>query len=449
MPIPYSVQSHARVVRLRPFMKTALALVLTFPLLASVHDARAAPQPITFTEALQQAVVRSRQLHAQDQATVAAHEMAVAVAQRPDPTLKVGIDNVPLSGSDRFSLSGDFMTMRRIGISQELTRADKLRWRSARLEREADKAQAQKDVALAAIQRDTAISWLNVYYIRKMSVVLTEQVVFSRQEIDAATAVYRGGRGSQADVLAARSALLTIEDRTSQVERDLNTAKNMLVRWTGSSGELAEASMPDLGTIPLDPALLDTELAHRPQIMVLNRQEEAAQADVNLAQANRRPDWSIEFAFQQRGAAYSNMVSVGLSLPLQWDRKNRQDRELSSKLALVEQARSERDELLREDAANIRALLIEWRSGQERSERYALQLLPLADERSQAVLASYRGGKASLAEVLAARRNSADMHVQLLQLQMNTAQFWAQLRFLFPDIAITQISAVHRQQEFK
>jgi hypothetical protein len=41
------------------------------------------------------------------------------------------------------------------------------------------------------------------------------------------------------------------------------------------------------------------------------------------------------------------------------------------------------------------------------------------------------------------------MHVQLLQLQMNTAQFWAQLRFLFPDIAIAQISAVHRQQEFK
>jgi hypothetical protein len=50
---------------------------------------------------------------------------------------------------------------------------------------------------------------------------------------------------------------------------------------------------------------------------------------------------------------------------------------------LVEQARSERDELLREDAANIRALLIEWRSGQERSERYALQLLPLADKQAK------------------------------------------------------------------
>jgi hypothetical protein len=116
--------------------------------------------------------------------------------------------------------------------------------------------------------------------------------------------------------------------------------------------------------------------------MVLNRQEEVAQADVNLAQANRHPDWSIEFAFQQRGAAYSNMVSVGCP-PAITSGSNRQDRELGSKLALVEQARSERDELLREDAANIRALLIEWRSGQERSERYAPSYCPLPTKRAK------------------------------------------------------------------
>jgi hypothetical protein len=47
-----------------------------------------------------------------------------------------------------------------------------------------------------------------------------------------------------------------------------------------------------------------------------------------LAEANKKPDWSVEVAFQQRGSAYSNMVSVGISLPFQWDQKNRQDREL-------------------------------------------------------------------------------------------------------------------------
>ena len=43
--------------------------------------------------------------------------------------------------------------------------------------------------------------------------------------------------------------------------------------------------------------------------------------------------------FSQRGSAYSNMVSLNVSIPLQWDQKNRQDREVSARLALAEQLR--------------------------------------------------------------------------------------------------------------
>jgi len=66
----------------------------------------------------------------------------------------------------------------------------------------------------------------------------------------------------------------------------------------------------------LNPASLDTQLEHHPQIAVLNKQIEIAQADAKLAQANKTADWSVELAFQQRGAAYSNMISVEVSIPL-------------------------------------------------------------------------------------------------------------------------------------
>lgn len=59
------------------------------------------------------AVAHSRQLPAQDSAAVAARGMAAAAGQLPDPTLKFGIDNLPVTSSDRFSLKDDFMTMRR------------------------------------------------------------------------------------------------------------------------------------------------------------------------------------------------------------------------------------------------------------------------------------------------------------------------------------------------
>lgn len=117
------------------------------------------------------------------------------------------------------------------------------------------------------------------------------------------------------------------------------------------------AGMPDLEHARLDGASLAGQIAHHPQIAVLDREEEVARTEVRLAEANRKSDWSVEVAFQQRGSTYSNMLSVGLSVPLQWDRARRQDRELAARLAMADQAKGE--------------------------------LVPLAAERTAAVLAAY------------------------------------------------------------
>ena len=110
---------------------------------------------------------------------------------------------------------------------------------------------------------------------------------------------------------------------------------------------------------------------------------------------------------------------------------------MRAKLALVEQARAQKDEALRAHVAEIRSMLAEWQSGRERQSRFQRELIPLASERSEAALAAYRGGKASLADVLAGRRNELDVRLQTLQLEADTARLWAQLNFLFPDDRLT------------
>jgi outer membrane protein TolC len=439
MSSPLSARSYPR----SKCLRIVLNMTLLLSLFASGVESIAASQPLTLAQAQQQAVARSRQLAAQDLAIAGSREMAVAAGQLPDPVLKAGIDSLPVSGGDRFRIGNDSMTARRIGMSQELTRADKRQWRSARFESEALKAEAQKEIVLSTIQRDTAIAWLERYYIEQMVVLIAAEAEQARQEIEAAAAAYRGGRGTQADILAARSALLLLDDRASEMNRRLHVAQTMLTRWTGASGDLVLEGTPDIDNIRLDPATLDTALAHHPQITVLNRQGDVAQAEANLARANQHSDWSVEVAFQQRGAAYSNMVSVGISVPLQWDRKNRQDRELAAKLAMVEQTAAERDETLREHVAETRTMIVEWQSGKERVSRYERELIPLAGERTQAILAGYRGGKATLTDVLAARRNQAEVRLQAIQLQMDTARVWAQLAFLFPDSGNAQHSAMN------
>ncbi|MFZ6780916.1 TolC family protein [Undibacterium sp. Ji83W] len=383
-------------------------------------------------QAQQLALARSRQLSAQDLGISAARDMAVAASQLPDPVLKAGIDNLPVSGPDRGSLTNDFMTMRRIGLMQEITRSDKRQLRAERYERIINKSQAEKIQATLGIARDTAIAWLDRYYSEQMLALAKEQLNQARLEIQAAELAYRSGRGSQADLLTARSALALMEDRNSELARRARNASIVLTRWTGETTSDSLGALPAMDQVGLDISALESTLEHHPQISIMNRQVELADTEAKLAEANKKPDWSIEVTYQQRGPAYSNMISVGLSLPLQWDQKNRQQRELSSRLAMAEQARAERDEALRSHIAEVSSLLNEWQSKRNRVSRYDNELLPLAGQKVQAVLAAYRGGKSSLGDLLTAQRNQTDMHLQTLQLQAETAGLWAQLRYLTP-----------------
>ena len=416
-------------------LATASALLA---MAAWAHIALAADGPLSLAEAQRLAVARSRQLAAQDAAVDASRDLAVAARQLPDPVLKIGVNNLPVNGPERYRLADDAMTTRQVGVMQAFTGSDKRRLRAERFEREADKAMAEKDRLTADIERRTASAWLDRYYAEAMVRVLAEQRAQAQLAVEAAEGAYRGGRGAQADILAARTAVGMIDDRASELDRKLRNANVRLERWIGAAAGQPLAGRPDIDRVRFDLTALDTaglrgHLDHHPEIAVLGKQEQIAQTEADLAKANEKADWSVEVNYLRRGARFADMVSVGVSVPLQWDRRHRQDRELAAKLAAVEQAKDERDEMLRAHVADTRALINEWQNDRERRGRYEHELIPLAVERSAAVLAAYRGGKGGIGEVLAARRDEIDLRLQALQLEAATAQLWEQLNFLFPS----------------
>ena len=233
-------------------------------------------------------------------------------------------------------------------------------------------------------------------------------------------------------MFASRSAVAQIEDRIAQTERQVTTANTLLARWVGSAAAETLATPPTLDAVRLRPEELETQLAHHPQIAVMFKQEAVAQAEADVARSAKQTDVSVELMYSQRGPAYSNMVSVNVSIPLQWDQKNRQDRELAAKLATVEQMRAQREEETRMHAAEALAMLQEWRSDRERLTRYDSTLLPLATERTRAAIAGYRGGTGPLGAVLEARRGEIDTRMERLRLEMDAARLWAQLNYLVP-----------------
>ncbi len=406
-----------------------LAFALGFAFLAPIVHAQ---QALTLDQALRRAQERSRQLVAQEAAATAARDLAIAAGQLPDPTLKVGVNNVPVNGPDAWSLTRDFMTMSSVGVMQEFTRADKRKARTARFEREADAAEAGRAATLAELRRDTATAWLDRYYQERVREVLSAQRDEARLQIEAAEAAYRGGRGSQADVFAARSAVAQIDDRIRQAEQKIVTARTRLARWVGDEADDPLAAPPDLAVIRLDLDRLDAALTDHPQIALMERQEQVARAEADVAQSNKHSDWSLELTYSQRGSAYSNMISLNLSIPLQLDRTNRQDRELAAKLALADQLRAQRDEVSRERRSEVRSWIQQWQGDRERLAFFDSTLIPLAGERTRAALAAYRGGGGTLGAVLEARRMEIDTRLERIRLEMEAGALWAQLENLIP-----------------
>jgi len=425
----------------RAFLAATLALLVSGAVSAD-------EPPFTLAEAQRLALSNSRQLQASQFGVSASKSLAVAAGERPDPVAKLGLENLPVNGAERFSVQRDFMTMRSVGIMQEVTRPSKLRARVAESEGAVRLAEAQQMQTLVEVRRDAALAWLNRYYAEAANRSILQQVDAVRLEVTAADAAYRGGRGMAADVLAARQALAESEDLASEASREVTAAKVGLDRWVPGASDRPLVGEPSIDTVSLHKHTLDAQLAGHPEIVALERRAELARAGAEVARADRRPDWSVEFVYSERGIGYSNMVTLELTVPLEIRRANRQDQRLAAKLAEASQATYEREEMLREHGAEIETMIDDWNSARERRDRYLTTIIPLATDRVVAARAAYQGGKASLADLLMSHRAEIDARLKALQLEAAAAKLWAQLAFLDapPEILATTAATIRPAQ---
>lgn len=360
----------------------------------------------------------------------AARERAVAVAQRPDPVLRLSLDNLPVQGADRFSTTRDFMTQRSVSVMQTFTRADKRSARAESLEREAQAALAERSVRLAAVQQHTAIAWFERRAAEQRRQLLHSQRAEAQRQVEAGEAALRGARATPAELITLRDGLAQLAQAQLDADAEVNNTRRALARWTGGPhlGPLGEP--PSLARHRLAQHSAEDRLARHPELVRLAAGVSQAEAEAVVARADREPDWTGELMFSQRGSRYANMVSIGISLPLPWDRPQRQDRELAARLAQAEALRAEREDRAREYAVQTEAWNEAWRAGLARLALIDRDRTPLAQQRIEAALAAWRGGQGSLTAVLDARRAALALQMERIDVELQTARPWARLEYL-------------------
>jgi outer membrane protein TolC len=403
--------------------------VLVFAGWVAVLPSAVADEPLSLSAAVSAATARSRSLDAATTAALGAREMAVAAAQRPDPVLRLSLDNLPVDGPERFSTTRDFMTMRSIALMQTLPSADKRRARGERFEREAEVALSERNQRLALLQAEVAQAWLERRMQEQRIELLQAQIAEARVLVQTTEAALRSGRSTAAEVFSAREALAQLEQGLIGAQAERDNARLTLARFTGGAPDQPLADPPPMRASPVPNLNAD----QWPEINAMKAREAAARAEAEVARHELKPDWSAEIMFSQRGSGFSNMVSIGVSVPLQWDRPQRQQRELAARLARVNELQAEREELTRERALQVQRWQQAWRAGLERLAFLDAQRQPLATQRVDAALAAYRGGREGLGTVLQARRDALNLALERLALERETAGLWAQLEYLVPD----------------
>ena len=378
--------------------------------------------PLSLETALELAVQRSETARSARAGVSSASEAARAAGQLPDPMLRAGVDNLPVTGRDRLSTTRDSMTTKRIGISQEWLSRDKRAARQAAADASVSREVVQAEAAVAETRLQTALAYLDAFYAAEALKLTSLLEQHAHEELEASRGRLSSSSGSSQEVLMLTGARGMAEDESADVRQQQSAAKLALQRWVGTQAD--ELSAVALVAVPSEQEFV----ARYPKVVATQRDIDVAKQSAVVASNERKPTWTWEVSYGQR-TGYSDMVSVGVTIPLQIARDQRQDRETASKLALVDKAEADLAEATRAATMEYLALSSDVQRLRERIERYRAGVVTPAAQRTATATASYRSNQTNLVTLFEARHAEVAAQRKLLNLQRDLAKSQAQLAF--------------------
>jgi outer membrane protein TolC len=400
-------------------------VALLFPAASAVAQQRV---PLTIAEAGDLAIAGEPGSSALLARADAFEEQAVAAAQLPDPVMRVGLANLPISGGG-FSTEG--MTQAQLGFRQVFPRArspmaDQFNDQAEALTLDAD---ARRRDVLAAVRH----AWLETYYAQQAEDLLTEKRPFFADLVTITESLYSVGRKSQHDVLRAELELSRLDDRLLEIHRVREESRAMLSRWLGEDANRPLAmKLPAWSELP-SLEQLRAGLESHPALAAADAGVSARQAAVRAAEERKKPGWALDVGYGYRegflpsGEPRSDFVSVSVTVDLPLFGDNRQDRRLAAALSERRAAIDSQAELRARLGSELNAEYARWRDLSRRLELYETRILDQSHSQAQAALLAYQSDAGDFADLMRAYIDELNARLDHLRLQVDRAQHYAVL----------------------
>ncbi|MBI3772742.1 MAG: TolC family protein [Gammaproteobacteria bacterium] len=297
------------------------------------------------------------------------------------------------------------MTQFRLGITQELPYPGKLKLQRSIAQQEAEASSLETGGAVLRLTAEVKQAWWRLFYLdRALSTVRRNQTVM-RQLVEVAQTRYRVGQGLQQDVLLAEvelAKLLSMEAELEGQRRGAEARLNTLMYWPVAKAITLPMEVSELlPELPAEKELLD-RAATRPEVLVRQRNIEAATNSLALARKDYRPDFMVGANYEWREGE-ADMKSVMLTMTLPIHTASRQDKAVDQRSAELMAQRFALQETEAQVAVEVATALADYQRARRQVVLLKTGVIPQANLSVVSMLAGYQVGKVDFLNLAQAR----------------------------------------------
>jgi outer membrane protein TolC len=413
----------ARVIVMNSLRRLRLALfvivgAITSSSAAAAQNAPALPSPLSLGDVIRLAGERRDEITAARAQVRAGEARPAIVSALEDPMIAPSLDHLPfmLGGANvsvtieqQVPLSGIRGHRRRAALAD----VDRLR---------AEASRASLDVGIQA-----ANAFLMLQERRRTEALVSEQLAFARDVVNAANARYASGTAPQSDVLRAEVEVARLRALAGALVSEVRGGEAML---NTSLALDADGSVPALATLtfqqpPPSWSAIKAALTSRPELVAGRAEIVRAEADVQVMRDMFRP-----MATVRTGPAYTMaegngwMAMVGLSLPI-WRGKLRAGvAEAQAMRAMSEADLRAMARMIEGDAA---VAVHQLQAARDRQTALTGDVLPRARMAIEPAVAGYTSGQLPLVSVIEAVQALWLVQADLIAADTELGLAWARL----------------------
>jgi len=386
-------------------MTVVFVLVVMFSSsgLSRAEDPDSVPRiKLVLPELIQEALARNPELVAARKQWEAATNRIAQARSLDDPILSVQLWNIP----QPFKATQADNTI--FGLSQNLPFPGKLALKGDVASRSAE----MSEQSVRAKERELVARLKQAYYdlflAQKAVQIHHEQVELLRQFVAIANAKFRGGMGSQADVLKAQVELSLLFQHLPVLEQRRKTAEAMLNTLLDRDPATPLGMTQEPSRLPIEKPLDDLyslALNDRPELKAAELDVQRSEQSRALAQRQYYPDFNVAFQrFQNYQTNDGFGAYVAMSIPFAFWTKPKYDAGVQEAEAAVSVAQAQQHTLENMTRFQISDLLAKLRATDQVATLYRTTILPQAEQSLESARVGYRAGKGGFLDLIDTQR---------------------------------------------